>query len=285
MEHNSSPIIQVKNNFSIRNNKILDKKENLKGQNENIAASLHLTFSQTRTGSWASPRENIQTVPITSTLSICLWHCRVPFDPRISDCAIIATKSSKRHKPRRHRPNNFEGFLCYCCERGLSVTVTYDHRALVIDGKRRVLQSGSIHYPRSTPEVWPELIRKSKEGGLDVIETYVFWNYHEPVRGQYYFEDRFDLVRFVKTVQEAGLFVHLRIGPYVCAEWNYGGFPMWLHFIPGIQFRTTNDPFKEEMERFLAKIVNLMKEENLFVSQGGPIILAQTLFLGNGRSF
>ncbi|CAK9156166.1 unnamed protein product [Ilex paraguariensis] len=167
------------------------------------------------------------------------------------------------------------GFLCYCCERGLSVTVTYDHRALVIDGKRRVLQSGSIHYPRSTPEVWPELIRKSKEGGLDVIETYVFWNYHEPVRGQYYFEDRFDLVRFVKTVQEAGLFVHLRIGPYVCAEWNYGGFPMWLHFIPGIQFRTTNDPFKEEMERFLAKIVNLMKEENLFVSQGGPIILAQ----------
>nr|AYP70305.1 beta-galactosidase 2 [Actinidia deliciosa] len=166
----------------------------------------------------------------------------------------------------------FEG---YFCERGLSATVTYDGKALVIDGKRRVLQSGSIHYPRSTPEVWPELIRKSKEGGLDVIETYVFWNYHEPVRGEYYFEGRFDLVRFVKTVQQAGLFVHLRIGPYACAEWNYGGFPLWLHFIPGIQFRTTNAPFKEEMKRFLAKIVDLMKEENLFASQGGPIILAQ----------
>ncbi|ESR62475.1 hypothetical protein CICLE_v10017808mg [Citrus x clementina] len=158
---------------------------------------------------------------------------------------------------------------------GLSANVTYDHRALVIDGKRRVLQSGSIHYPRSTPEVWPELIRKSKEGGLEVIETYVFWNYHEPIRGQYYFEGRFDLVRFVKTVQEAGLFLHLRIGPYACAEWNYGGFPVWLHFIPGIQFRTTNNPFKEEMKRFLAKIVDLMKQENLFASQGGPIILAQ----------
>lgn len=79
----------------------------------------------------------------------------------------------------------------------------------------------------------------------------------------------------MKTVQEAGLFLHLRIGPYACAEWNYGGFPLWLHFIPGIQFRTTNDPFKKEMEIFLAKIVNLMKEENLFASQGGPIILAQ----------
>ncbi|KAJ0799462.1 putative glycosidase [Helianthus annuus] len=160
-------------------------------------------------------------------------------------------------------------------ELGFSVTVTYDSKALVIDGRRRILQSGSVHYPRATPEMWPEIIEKAKEGGLDVIETYVFWNYHEPVKGQYYFEGRFDLVRFVKTVHDAGLFVHLRIGPYACAEWNYGGFPLWLHFIPGIQFRTINGPFQAEMERFLAKIVNLMKEENLFASQGGPIILAQ----------
>ncbi|CAI0407269.1 unnamed protein product [Linum tenue] len=123
--------------------------------------------------------------------------------------------------------------------------------------------------------MWPEIIRLSKEGGLDVIETYVFWNNHEPERGQYYFEGRFDLVKFVKTVQEAGLLVHLRIGPYACAEWNYGGFPMWLHFLPGIQFRTNNAIFKNEMKRFLAKVVNLMKEERLFASQGGPIILAQ----------
>ncbi|KAK1260473.1 Beta-galactosidase 6 [Acorus gramineus] len=160
-------------------------------------------------------------------------------------------------------------------ESGFATTVTYDHRALVIDGHRRVLLSGSVHYPRTTPEVWPDIIRKSKDGGLDVIETYVFWNYHEPVRGQYYFEGRFDLVRFVKVVQKAGLFVHLRIGPYACAEWNYGGFPLWLHFIPGIQFRTSNTPFKNEMERFLIMIVDMMKEEKLFASQGGPIILAQ----------
>lgn len=166
-------------------------------------------------------------------------------------------------------------FQCFWVERVWCVTVTYDHKALVIDGNRRVLQSGSIHYPRTTPEVWPEIIRKSKEGGLDVIETYVFWNYHEPVRGQYYFEGRFDLVRFVKTVQEAGLFVHLRIGPYACAEWNYGGFPLWLHFIPGVQFRTSNDIFKNAMKSFLTKIVDLMKDDNLFASQGGPIILAQ----------
>lgn len=154
-------------------------------------------------------------------------------------------------------------------------TVTYDHRALVIDGKRRVLISGSIHYPRSTPDMWPDLIQKSKDGGLDVIETYVFWNLHEPVRRQYDFKGRNDLVKFVKTVAEAGLYVHLRIGPYVCAEWNYGGFPLWLHFIPGIQFRTDNGPFEEEMQIFTAKIVDMMKKENLYASQGGPIILSQ----------
>ncbi|WRX34410.1 D-galactoside/L-rhamnose binding SUEL lectin domain - like 10 [Theobroma cacao] len=96
-----------------------------------------------------------------------------------------------------------------------AATVTYDHRAIVIDGKRRVLISGSIHYPRSTPDMWPDLIQKSKDGGLDVIETYVFWNLHEPVRNQ------------------------------------------------------------AEMQRFTAKIVAMMKQENLYASQGGPIILSQ----------
>lgn len=153
--------------------------------------------------------------------------------------------------------------------------VTYDHRALVIDGQRRVLISGSIHYPRSTPEMWPDLVQKSKDGGLDVIETYVFWNLHEPVRSQYDFEGRKDLVKFVKTVADAGLYVHLRIGPYACAEWNYGGFPVWLHLVPGIVFRTDNEPFKAEMKRFTAKIVDLMKGEKLYASQGGPIILSQ----------
>ncbi|GMH11972.1 hypothetical protein Nepgr_013813 [Nepenthes gracilis] len=157
----------------------------------------------------------------------------------------------------------------------LGANVTYDHRALVIDGKRRVLISGSIHYPRSTPEMWPDLIQKSKEGGLDVIETYVFWNLHEPVRGQYDFSGRKNLVKFIQLVAEAELYVHLRIGPYVCAEWNYGGFPLWLHFIPGIKLRTDNGPFKAEMQRFTALIVDMMKKNNLYASQGGPIILSQ----------
>ncbi|WOK92498.1 beta-galactosidase 5-like isoform X2 [Canna indica] len=153
--------------------------------------------------------------------------------------------------------------------------VTYDRKAIVINGQRRILISGSIHYPRSTPDMWEGLIQKAKDGGLDVIQTYVFWNGHEPSPGTYNFEGRYDLVRFVKTVQKSGLYVHLRIGPYVCAEWNFGGFPVWLKYVPGISFRTDNEPFKMAMQGFTQKIVQMMKSESLFASQGGPIIFSQ----------
>ncbi|KAG2728822.1 hypothetical protein I3843_01G217200 [Carya illinoinensis] len=154
-------------------------------------------------------------------------------------------------------------------------SVSYDSKAITINGQRRILISGSIHYPRSSPEMWPDLIQKAKEGGLDVIQTYVFWNGHEPSPGQYYFEGNYDLVKFIKLVKQAGLYVHLRIGPYVCAEWNFGGFPVWLKYIPGINFRTDNGPFKVQMHKFTEKIVNMMKAERLYESQGGPIILSQ----------
>ncbi|GFZ04263.1 beta galactosidase 1 [Actinidia rufa] len=165
-------------------------------------------------------------------------------------------------------------FLCswVCC---CIASVSYDNRAIKINGQRKILISGSIHYPRSTPEMWPDLIQKAKEGGLDVIQTYVFWNGHEPQPGKYYFEERYDLVKFVKLVKQAGLYVHLRVGPYACAEWNFGGFPVWLKYVPGISFRTDNGPFKAAMQKFTTKIVDMMKTERLYESQGGPIILSQ----------
>ncbi|XP_059636219.1 beta-galactosidase-like [Cornus florida] len=123
--------------------------------------------------------------------------------------------------------------------------------------------------------MWPDLIRKAKEGGIDTIETYVFWDHHEPRPREYDFSGNLDFIRFFKTVQEAGLYAILRIGPYVCAEWNYGGFPVWLHNMPGIQLRTDNAVYKSEMETFVAKIVSMCQEAKLFGPQGGPIIFAQ----------
>ncbi|KAJ8447880.1 hypothetical protein Cgig2_012015 [Carnegiea gigantea] len=181
--------------------------------------------------------------------------------------------------------------------------VTYDGRSLIINGERKILLSGSIHYPRSTPQMWPSLISKAKEGGLNVIQTYVFWNLHEPQRCKYDFSGRRDLVRFIKEIQAQGLYVSLRIGPFIEAEWTYGGLPLWLRDIPGIAFRSDNGPWKvfalsssaknlttiklliknpntsywmqAHMQNFTTMIVNMMKTEKLYASQGGPIIISQ----------
>ncbi|KAL8141206.1 hypothetical protein V2J09_007227 [Rumex salicifolius] len=166
-------------------------------------------------------------------------------------------------------------FVLLGCSYLVKSAISYDKKSLIINGKRKILISGSIHYPRSTPDMWEDLISKAKDGGLDVIDTYVFWNVHEPSPGNYNFEGNYNLVQFIKTVQKAGLYVNLRIGPYICSEWNFGGFPVWLKYVPGISFRTDNEPFKNAMKGFTEKVVEMMKGENLFESQGGPIILSQ----------
>ncbi|KAM3750595.1 hypothetical protein ACB098_04G047600 [Castanea mollissima] len=152
-------------------------------------------------------------------------------------------------------------FLCFTFTLSLAENVTYDSHSLIIKGQHKLLISAAIHYPRSVPAMWPGLVQTAKEGGADVIETYVFWNGHELSPNN--------------IVQEAGLYLILRIGPFVAAEWNFGGIPVWLHYVPGTVFRTDNEPFKYYMQKFTTFIVNLMKQEKLFASQGGPIILAQ----------
>jgi hypothetical protein len=152
-------------------------------------------------------------------------------------------------------------------------TIEYDNRAITVDGKRQLILGGSIHYPRSTPEMWPRLFDLCRRAGLNAVETYVFWNLHERRRGQLDFTGRLDLPRFCRLAQEHGLNVILRIGPYICAETNYGGFPAWLRDVPGIAMRTWNEPFMREMERWVRVLCKCI--EPMFATRGGPVILSQ----------
>ncbi|KAJ2806579.1 hypothetical protein H4R20_001638 [Coemansia guatemalensis] len=137
-----------------------------------------------------------------------------------------------------------------------------------------MLTSGAIHYPRSTPGMWDSLMKKAKKGGLNTIDTYVFWNMHEPTKGEYdFYTDRANLPLFLETARKNGLFVMLRIGPYVCAEWNFGGYPQWLRHEPGIVFRTYSEPFMREMKRFMTKVIEVV--EPFMPENGGPIIAMQ----------
>ncbi|KAI5410614.1 hypothetical protein KIW84_055944 [Lathyrus oleraceus] len=120
----------------------------------------------------------------------------------------------------------------------------------------------------------PTLFKRPKMVALMPLKL-IYFGIVTNVQREYNFSGNLDFVKFFKLIQEAGLYAIMRIGPYACAEWNYGGFPLWLHNIPGIELRTNNEVYKKEMQIFTTKIVNVAKEANLFASQGGPIVLAQ----------
>ncbi|KAJ2772254.1 Beta-galactosidase 8, partial [Coemansia nantahalensis] len=168
---------------------------------------------------------------------------------------------------------------------GAPYTVGYSTRGLEIDGQPRMLMTGAIHYPRSAPAMWDSLMKKAKKGGLNTIDTYVFWNMHEPVKGHYDFAtDRANLPLFLETARRNGLFVMLRIGPYVCAEWNYGGFPQWLRHEPDVVFRTYSYSFMREMKRFIGKVLDVV--DPFMPEYGGPIVALQIENeYGNMQSF
>ena len=157
--------------------------------------------------------------------------------------------------------------------RGTPYKVSYDHRAITINDVRTMLISGVIHYPRSTPGMWPYLFQMAKNQGLNTIQTYVFWNFHEQRPGELDFSGRGNLSKFLQDAADAGLFVNLRIGPYVCAEWNYGGLPAWLNQIANMSFRSSNPQWEAAMKKFVLEIVNYSTP--YLAKNGGPIILAQ----------
>ena len=110
---------------------------------------------------------------------------------------------------------------------------------------------------------------------MNTLETYVFWNAHDRADAPPDFLDRNDLFAFIEAASHAGLHVILRLGPYVCAEVSYGGFPFRLRDIPDIKFRTFNKPFMDEVEAWVRLVARQLHERKLLASCGGRVILVQ----------
>jgi hypothetical protein len=163
--------------------------------------------------------------------------------------------------------------ITYDHVRGTPYKVGYDHRAVTINNVRTMLISGAIHYPRSTPGMWPYIMKMAKNQGLNTIQTYAFWNIHEHKQGVLDFSGRANISRFLEEASNAGLFVNLRIGPYVCGEWNYGALPAWINQIPNISIRSSNDAWKTLMRQFILNIIDRITP--YLAKNGGPVILAQ----------
>ena len=154
-----------------------------------------------------------------------------------------------------------------------SHTFSLSDSVFLLDGKPFQIISGEMHYPRIPKEAWRDRMKKAKAMGLNTIGTYVFWNIHEPQQGEYDFNGNNDIVAFVKTAQEEGLWVILRPSPYVCAEWEFGGYPYWLQNIKGLEVRSKESQYLQAYRNYIMQVGRQLAP--LQVNHGGNVLMVQ----------
>ena len=137
----------------------------------------------------------------------------------------------------------------------------------LLDGMPHRIISGAMHYPRVHPDQWRDRIRKARLMGLNAIETYVAWNAHEPVRGEWSQTGAVDLGRFLDLIAEEGLHAIVRPGPYVCAEWHNGGLPTWLTADPSMKLRSSDPRYLAAVSDYLARVNEILVPRQ--IDQGG----------------
>ena len=143
----------------------------------------------------------------------------------------------------------------------------------LLDGKPFVIKAAELHYPRIPRPYWDQRIKLCKALGMNTVCLYVFWNAHEPQPGQYDFTGQNDLAAFCRLCQENGMYVILRPGPYVCAEWEMGGLPWWLLKKKDIRLREDDPYFIERVALFEEAVARQVKD--LTIQNGGPILMIQ----------
>ena len=145
--------------------------------------------------------------------------------------------------------------------------------SFMLNGKPFVVKAAEMHYPRIPRPYWEHRIQMCKALGMNTVCLYVFWNIHEPEEGKFDFTEGNDVAEFCRLAQKNGMYVIVRPGPYVCAEWEMGGLPWWLLKKKDINLRH-QDPYFMERVRIFEKEVGKQLAP-LTIQNGGPIIMVQ----------
>ncbi len=152
-------------------------------------------------------------------------------------------------------------------------TFTCGKGTFLLNGKPFVVKAAEVHYPRIPQPYWEHRIKMCKALGMNTICIYVFWNFHEPQQDQFSFTGQADVAAFCRLAQRHGLYVIVRPGPYVCAEWEMGGLPWWLLKKKDIRLRERDPFFMERVKIFEQKVGEQLAP--LTIQHGGPIIMIQ----------
>jgi beta-galactosidase len=143
----------------------------------------------------------------------------------------------------------------------------------LLDGKPFRVFSGELHYFRIPREYWRDRLLKARAMGLNTICTYMPWNLHEPRPGQFNFSGMLDAAAFLRLAHELGLWAILRPGPYICAEWDFGGLPAWLLGDDNLRIRCADAAWLAAVRRYIERVSRELAP--LTCTRGGPIVMVQ----------
>ncbi len=152
-------------------------------------------------------------------------------------------------------------------------TFTTGDKTFLLNGKPFIVKAAELHYPRIPRPYWEHRIKMCKALGMNTVCMYVFWNIHEQREGEFDFTGQNDIAEFCRVAQKNGMYVIVRPGPYVCAEWEMGGLPWWLLKKKDIRLREQDPYFMERVGKFMEKVGEQLAP--LTIQNGGPIIMVQ----------
>ena len=152
-------------------------------------------------------------------------------------------------------------------------TFTVGDKTFLLNGQPFIVKAAEVHYPRIPRPYWEHRIQMCKALGMNTVCIYVFWNIHEQQEGQFDFTGNNDVAEFCRLAQKNGMYVIVRPGPYVCAEWEMGGLPWWLLKKKDIKLRERDPYFMERVKIFEEKVGEQLAP--LIIQKGGPIIMIQ----------
>ncbi|XP_075037097.1 beta-galactosidase-1-like protein [Mixophyes fleayi] len=163
--------------------------------------------------------------------------------------------------------------LCQQAWSSPSFTIDFARNCFLKDGQCFRYISGSIHYFRIPASAWKDRLQKMYMTGLNAVQIYVPWNFHEAQPGVFNFREDRDLEHFLDLTMELGLLVIMRPGPYICAEWDMGGLPAWLLNKKDISLRSSDPDYLNAVDSWMS--VLLPKLRSRLYSNGGNIISVQ----------
>jgi hypothetical protein len=170
----------------------------------------------------------------------------------------------------------------YYTEGGIKSGLSVDQPYFTLNGKNISIYSGAMHYFRIPPELWQDRLRKLRAAGLNTVETSIAWNIHQPKIYDYEFGDGgteleawANLTDFIRLAQQEDLFVIVRLGPYISADWEFGGLPSWLlsATLEPLEIRQNETTFLFVVAYYFGQLLPILSE--LQFTKGGPIIMFQ----------